>query len=345
MCKIRESEAPNFAIRMGYLSGAEGSPLLDNIETSNQIDKRESKWQELIQKSSKENKEIAKALCKLRYNSKEEKEKWLKKAHHLENCNVSKSLYIVEDRFIELGNKCKYRVCILCSKVKQMHYYTQFFEFLKTKKIARKINHDGLRLLTLTIKNQKNLLSGIDKLYKSFHKFIRRKYLIEIITKKGVKKKRIRGGLGSFHIKKDEKGLYNHHIHFIIDSSYLDMKSHKKTGKDSKLVQEWKTCTGDRGILDVRKIKDHRGALNYVLQYITGGLKDLTPKEKAIFFKATSGRRLLFTFGSFYGVPKPKKKSKYQYVSPHSQEYNLYLISKNPKKKPLTLEDYEKGVY
>jgi len=307
-----------------FPKGAERPPLLDILETS----KQKSWWEKQIELSKKENRETAEELEKLKYENDVEEAKWFKKAKNLRRCKVAKDLFISNRGYIELHKRCKYRICRVCSIIRQINYFDLYCPILEKRKIAKSINHDGLRLLTFTIKNQKDLVGGIDKLYDSFGKFKRRKYFNEIITKKGVKKKRIRGGVGSFHIKKGKKDntKFNHHIHMLIDSSYLDMKSHKNTGEDSKLVKEWKACTGDSGILDVRKIKDRQEALNYVLHYITKGLEVFTPKEKAIFFKATSGRRLLFTFGDFYGVKKPKKKSdnKLQYIKPESEEWNMY---------------------
>lgn len=307
---------------MGSSKVREADPLLVIIETS----KQKTWWGEQVEKSKKENIKIAKELRKLKYKNKKEKEKWFRKAELLENCKLHKNFFIdnEENRFVELDKRCKSRVCRVCSLIRQMNYFDQFYPYLKKNKIARRINHDGLRLLTLTIKNQKNLTKGIDKIYKAFTKFKRRKYINEIITKKE-KKKRIRGGIGSFHIKKGigDKTSYNHHIHLIIDSSYLDMKSHKKTGEDAKLVREWKSCTGEGGVLDIRKIKDHKGSLYYILNYLSQGFEGFTPKEKAIFFKATSGRRLIFTFGSFYGIKKPAKSKRYQYLPPGSEEYEL----------------------
>jgi hypothetical protein len=108
------------------------------------------------------------------------------------------------------------------------------------------------------------------------------------------------------------------------------MKSHKKTGKNSKLVQEWKTCTGDSEILDIKRINYHSGALNYVLKYLTKGLQDLTNEEKGLFFKLTFKRRLIFTFGEFYKIKEEKRKAtckncgcSYQYIKPGSEEYEF----------------------
>ena len=281
--------------------GAEGSPLLDSIQISKQLEKDKD---------------------------------FVNQAKRLANCCKHKNLFLGEEGFVEIGKGCGYRICNYCSKVRSNFYYKQFIDYLKTKKIPKFFNGKGLRFMTLTIKNEEDMIYGINKFYDSFTKLKRRDYF----------KKKVIGGIGTLEIKKGNDALWNIHGHFIIDSLYLDMKSHKKTGGDSEFVQEWKHCTKDSGILDVRTIKDHQGALGYVLKYLTKGIYDLSVEEKVEFFKLTYKRRLIFTFGDFYKIKRPKKKSKLQYINPYSEEYEMYYESKRPKKKHLGLEDYEKEV-
>lgn len=229
--------------------------------------------------------------------------------------------------FKKFPKRCNYRICTECGKARSFKFYKKYIEYLKKKRIARSIYDSGLRFLTLTIINQENLEEGINYLYRYFYKFNRRSYL----------KERVSGGLGVIDIKKGNDGLWNLHTHFIIDSKYLDVKSHKKTGKDSKLVQEWKHCTGGSGVLYIERIRDHKGALNYVLKYLTKGISDLSVEEKASFFKQIFGRRLLFTFGEFYRMKEIKIKFKcedcglfYQYISVGTEEYEIFLETEKP---------------
>lgn len=270
-----------------FLQSSEGALLLDNIQISKQL-------------------EVYPELNK--------------QAIRLRNCGKTYNTFMCGCKFIKISKKCNYRICPICGKIRSIKYYKKFIAVIKTKRIARSIYDKGLRLLTLTIKNQEDLKEGIDKLYYSFNQLKRRDYC----------KNKFFGGIGVIEIKKGEEGKWNHHIHFIIDSSFLDMKSHQKTGKDSKLVQEWKICTGDSGILDIKRITYHSGALSYVLKYLTKGLQDLTNEEKGLFFKLTFKRRLIFTFGEFYKIKTEKRKAtckdcgcSYQYVRPGSEEYQL----------------------
>jgi len=131
----------------------------------------------------------------------------------------------------------------------------------------------------------------------------------------------------------------------IVDSSFLDMKSHKKTKKNSQFVQEWEHCTGGDGIVDIRRVKSHEGALKYILNYVAGCAFELSDEDKAIFFKATFNRRLFFSFGKkeegIYGIKFFKERRMcpdcncyYQYVFPLSEEYYLAEIYFGDNKPP-----------
>ena len=252
-------------------------------------------------------------------------EKFTKQAQKIKSCGKGYSTFMCGCKFIRIPKRCNYIICSECGKIRSERFYKKFIKLVKTKRIARSIYDIGLRFLTLTISNIKNVIEGVDKLYYAFKKLRRRDYW----------KARVLGGIGAIDMKKDGKGLWNIHIHALIFSRYLDMKSHKKKGGNSKLVQEWKQCTGGDAILDIKRVNSHEGSLYYILKYLAKGITDLSYEQKAQFFKLTFRRRLLFTFGKkkdkiFYGVKIIKEKTlcencncPYQYVSPFSKEYDL----------------------
>ncbi len=226
---------------------------------------------------------------------------------------------------------CNYRICPECGEKRSFKFEKKYLGPIKKMKIARSIYDSGLRFLTLTIVNQKSIEEGIDYLYESFRRFNRRNYF----------KEKVSGGIGSIEIKDGVNGLWNLHIHLIIDSTYLDMKSHLKTGEDTKLVKEWEHCTKGSGILYLERVRDHRGALKYVLKYLTKGISDLSPELKASFFKQIFGRRLLFTFGRFLNMKGDKDKFFcrdcgifYRYIIIGSEEYELSQNWFDPPSKP-----------
>jgi len=248
--------------------------------------------------------------------------KFTKQAVRLKNCSQSYNVFMCDCGFIKVLKRCNYRICPVCGKIRSFKFFKKFIGFIKEKRIARSIYDKGMRFLTLTLKNLPDLEKAIDKLNDSLTKLKRRGYW----------KKRVNGALGVIEVKKGQDFLWNVHAHFILDSSYLDMKSHKKTGEDSELVKEWRICTGDSGILDIRRVKGYEGALGYVLKYLTKGIIDLSAEEKAVFFKCTFKRRLLFTLGEFYNLPKQLKEKfrcskcggTYQYLPHGSEECKLF---------------------
>jgi hypothetical protein len=220
--------------------------------------------------------------------------------------------------FKRFPKKCNYRICSECGRARSFKFYKKYLKHLKKRRIARSIYDGGLRFLTLTIENQKALSEGITKLNDSFIRLNRRTYF----------KNRVSAGIGVIDIKRGKDGLWNLHIHFLIDSKYLDVKSHKQTGEDAKLVQEWKHSTNGSGILYIERVRGYEGSLGYVLKYLTKGIADLSIEEKASFFKQIFGRRLLFTFGEFYKIKEHKEQFFcekcglfYQYIGMGTEEY------------------------
>jgi hypothetical protein len=302
--------------------------MLQHISPSETISKRGSIAfrQEPRDKDISQSSEGALLLDSLLLSEQLEKDpNFEKQAYKIKNCGKYFSTFMCGCKFIRIPKRCNYIICPVCGRIRSAKFYKKFIGLVKTKRIARSIYDIGLRFLTLTISNVKDVIEGINKLYHAFKKLRRRDYW----------KHRVLGGIGAIDMKKDKNGFWNIHIHALIFSRYLDMKSHKKTGKDSKLVQEWKRCTGGDSILDIKRVKSHEGSLYYILKYLAKGITDLSYEQKAQFFKLTFRRRLLFTFGKkkdkiFYGVKIIKETTfykncncPYQYISPLSEEYEL----------------------
>ena len=262
-------------------------------------------------------------------------EKFEVQAYKLKSCGQFSTILMCGCGFIKVPKRCNYIICSRCGKIRSDKFYKRFIRLVKTKRIARSIYDVGLRFLTLTIRNVRDVIEGVDKLYTSFKKLRRRDYW----------KNRVLGGIGSIDMKKAEDGLWNIHIHALIFSRYLDMKSHKKKGGDSKLVQEWRKSTGGDSILDIKRVRSHEGALYYILKYLAKGISDLSYEEKAEFFKLTFRRRLLFAFGRkkdkiFYGIKIIKTPAlcknchdPFEYIRLHSEEYESaekYFSEKPP---------------
>ncbi len=258
----------------------------------------------------------------------------------LKNCSQDWNTFLCGCKFVRLAKRCYYKICPKCGKIRVMDLFDKFIKVFKPRRIARSIYDKGLRFGTFTIKNKESLEEAIEELYFYFKKLRNRKYW----------KNKVRGGVAGFHVTRGKDGLWNAHFHAIIDSDYLDMKTHKKTGLDSKLVQEWKHCTGGDGVLDIRRVKSHEGALRYLLDYTANCALELSDEDKVLFFKATFKRRLFFSFGKkkegIYGIKFAKIRRTcpncgcfYQYVFPLSKEYELaelYFNKRPPDPNKLT---------
>src|SRR3989344_7736643 len=84
-----------------------------------------------------------------------------KQANRLENCGVNFLYFMCGCGFIRTKSNCYYRVCEKCAKTRSNKFFTKFFNYIKSKRIARSIYDNGLRFLTLTIKNKANLEEAI----------------------------------------------------------------------------------------------------------------------------------------------------------------------------------------
>ena len=272
----------------------------------------------------------------------EKDEEYTTQANKLRNCSQFWNTFMCDCGFHRFAKRCYYKICPKCGKIRAMDLFNKYIGVLKTKRIARSIYDKGLRFLTLTIKNQKSQSEAREKLYSAFKKLRNREYWGE----------RVKGGVAGFHVKRGKDGLWNAHLHIILDSSYLDMKSTKRTKKDSLLVQEWKHCTGGDGIIDIIRVRTHEGALNYILNYVSSCAFELSDEDKILFFKETFKKRLFFSFGKksegIYGLKFLKKRRAcpdcgclYQYIIPLTEEWELAQIyfEKN-KPPPKDLNDY-----
>ena len=226
-------------------------------------------------------------------------------------------------RFWKFRKTCKLRICPTCSKKRSHKLYKDLREPFKKLKVAHSIYDTGLRFLTLTIKNTKNLEEGINDIQKFFRMFQRRKYILV----------NVHGGLGVIEAKRGKDRLWNVHVHCVIESKYL---AREFNGEDPKLVKEWKSITKTSSVLDIRLVKDSDIALKYILKYVSKGLKDHSSEDIAEFYKATYGKRLLITFGSFRKILVKTKflcpdcNCPLQYVSDY--EYEELTKSKYPER-------------
>ena len=273
----------------------------------------------LVNKRVYTNKEISNEIRKL--------EGFEYQANNIETCGTVEIYYRCGCGIIEIFRTCKYRICPHCSPRRSNTIHRTYFNPLKKHKIARSVFDSGLRLVTLTQRSKDSLLDGIISLHKYLKKLKERKYFKNFIF----------GGIGVIEVTKSNN-KWHVHMHLIVDSRYLDMKH--KPGEDSKFVKEWKKVTGGDCIVYVNRVYSHKGALNYVLKYITKTNSNLTLEDTSIYFKETFRKRLVFTFGSLYNIIEKIEKvcrvchEKFSYIdSSHITELGWEYKIINPHKK------------
>lgn len=201
-----------------------------------------------------------------------------------------------ETGHIKIGsNSCKLRFCPLCQRTKKNIITENTTQWLQGKKKPK--------FITLTLKHSDTpLKEQIDRLYAAF-KELRRKPLW---------KKKIRGGIWFFQVKKSkENNLWHPHLHICCHGDYIDK---------FELSCIWKGITNDSQIVDVKKIEKADTAAKYVGRYAAAACEPATLSDDEFLqlALAMSGRRICGTFGSAKGlqlsIQPPTDKEEWQHI-------------------------------
>lgn len=100
--------------------------------------------------------------------------------------------------------------------------------------------------------------------------------------------------------KRRGDGCFHNHLHIISEGTFLDKRD---------LSQEWKKATGDSYIVDIKQLKDAKGAAYYVGKYVAKGTNDSVwnnPEIAAEWVIASKGLRICGTFGTWRGFALTK---------------------------------------
>lgn len=200
-------------------------------------------------------------------------------------------------KVLELTHHCNLRVCPTCSKVRKRRLGRKYYPYLSSLPINRR---KFLYFLTISPRNYDTLEEGFTHLKKAFSNFLRVAYsknkdgsIKELVSD------RIQGGLYVIETK-GGSGNWNIHLHAIVYGRWIDNKPRR--GEDSKIVRIFKATSGRDVNIHVTKQDSARFTLNYMLKYISGNKDDFfTSKDMADYMVYTYRKRLIHTFGSFYG--------------------------------------------
>jgi Replication protein. len=185
---------------------------------------------------------------------------------------------------------CGYRSCPSCSvvRVRQRRDYlmNKFYSVLS----KRDLNH-SLRELTLTFKNVKYLSDWLSRFY-GWVKAFRRSFKVN----KKLSWYNIEGGCGNIEITRNiNRKDWHIHVHLAIEGNYIPQEL---------IAEQWTKLTHGMGkIADIRKIWNSRSSAWEIAKYSTKphNIMKWTYNEVIEFENAVHGRRLFFTFGSWYG--------------------------------------------
>ena len=159
-------------------------------------------------------------------------------------------------------------------------------------------------LITFTVKNGPDLRERFEHLVCSFRRLQdkRRRYLSNPRKYAFTQLVKVTAGVGTF------ENTYNadtgeHHPHFHLIALCNDIPAHKP------LVDEWQEITGDSFVVDIRPFEDSNHpqtafmeVFKYVLKFSTMPL-DVNYQASRVL----AGRRLLISFGEFWGVKVPEQ--------------------------------------
>lgn len=192
----------------------------------------------------------------------------------------------------------KHLLCPLCAirrGAKSVQAYLARLHVIKEE-------NPGLRasLVTLTVKDGENLQERFQHLQNSFYRLqqARRSYL----RGKGphVELAKIQGAVGSYEFKRGRNsGLWHPHLHMVV--------LHRADIDHRRLSEDWLKYTGDSFIVDVTPFHNQEDPIDGFLEVFKYAVKfsDLPLADNWHGFKTLSGKRLVFSFGLFWGVEVP----------------------------------------
>ena len=173
-------------------------------------------------------------------------------------------------------NRCRHRWCEACAGDRRR---------IIVRNLQSKLPTDDLRLLTLTLKSAPgDLRPQLDRLYDSFRTFRRHRDIRDRMT----------GGIYFLELTYNERtACWHPHLHVLFGGFYLPHALAKQT---------WLDLTGDSFIVDVRRLRDRRGAASYVAKYASKSVSASVwahPRRLDQAIAALDRRRTFQTFGTW----------------------------------------------
>ena len=218
-------------------------------------------------------------------------------ANSLANCGsylVFRDYHTVGE--VRLTKACfckKHLLCPLCAirrGAKHLSRYLDRFHEIRAQNPRLKAY-----LVTFTVKDGDNLKERYEHLNKSLRSYHKRRHR----KNASCEALKAHAAVWSFEVKRGSgSGSWHPHAHAI----WLC----EEPPCQEKISAEWKAITGDSFIVDVRPISqtDHVSGFLEVCKYAVK-FSDQAPSDTWHCYETLRGRRLIGSFGGFYGIPEP----------------------------------------
>gem|GEM_PF-5883342 len=185
---------------------------------------------------------------------------------------------------LSFQKSCSDKFCDICNERRRKRLMRDY------QKEIEKMEHP--KFLTLTLKSQELSRDLLRRIRLAFTRMTHRKkwlakggfYVIE---------------LGSLK----DNGLWNIHIHAVMDSEYMPQ------GWISKV---WLESTGDSMVVDIRQVRSYRYAIWYLTKYVGKPIemnREMTEPERNYVNAVLKGSRLIQRFGNCIHVRIEKHKT------------------------------------
>lgn len=243
----------------------------------------------------------------------------------------------------EIG--CGNRACPDCRAVEAKRLKAKYMPLIEQVPVEKM----ALVTLTLLITSSDGLREKVDRIRGLWRKLIRQKAF-----------RPVAGGLYVIEVKRAAKvpGGWNVHIHAMAEAKgflrhWKDGNGRLKAdilGQGAALTMQrlsaaWKGLTGDSAIVDITPFKlnmgGSRGALNYVLKYMTksDALNLQSLEDRFEYNRSVKGVRLINTFGSWSPTSKNYRfiddREGYSFICPECGQNAGYWISEFDLRKKL----------
>lgn len=228
----------------------------------------------------------------------------VKLARLMEQCGqylLFRHFYRVGKMRLHAAKFCnKHLLCPLCAirrGAKQVQAYLARLEVIRAQNPGL-----CLSLVTLTVKNGPDLAERFKHLTQSFRKMqhARRAY----VQGRGpyVEIAKFEGAVGSYEFKRGKNSEEWHpHVHMVV--------LHREPIDARRLSLDWLKYSADSMVVDVTPFDEDQDPVTGFLEVFKYALKfsDLPLMDNWEGFKTLSGKRLVFSFGLFWGVDVPEE--------------------------------------